>query len=205
MKKLMLYKPDCPDNPLASVCQARSCGHLFRLRLARPLQGLMAVALCFSAYAAQGGNEVYVCTDSTGARVYQNTGSAGEQCRRLNLEPVLTVPQPAQRSAGQVGLGVQGGDARRGSPQGQTGLSTQGSSPRPADATAVVPSSAGAQSRETDRIRILESELREEERRLQSLIQRQQAAPEDKLVQDIARSQASLDALRREIGKVRKP
>jgi hypothetical protein len=72
-------------------------------------------------------------------------------------------------------------------------------------AAAAISNREAVQARETDRLRILESELREEERRLQGLQQRQQASPEERLSQDIARSQASLDALRREIAKVRRP
>lgn len=60
--------------------------------------------------------------------------------------------------------------------------------------------------RESDRLKILEAELRDEERRLQSLQQRQLAgANDDRLTQDLLRSQASLDALRREISKVQRP
>jgi polyhydroxyalkanoate synthesis regulator phasin len=50
----------------------------------------------------------------------------------------------------------------------------------------------------------LQEELRQEERRLQEIQQRQAGAPDTRYQQDMARSQASIDALRREIAKVRR-
>ncbi len=166
---------------------------------------------------AAASNEVYVCTDSSGARVYQNTGPS-DLCRRLNLEPMLSVPQPGGRSYGSAAGQSAGQSARQSA--GQSGASAASNPPAfPPAAGASAPPGAGAaqqrvpvlpsreaiQARESDRLRILESELRDEERRLQGLMNRQQTASDETLSQDIARSQASLEALRREIAKVRRP
>lgn len=151
--------------------------------------------------------EVYVCTDSQGARVYQNTGPS-EQCRRLNLEPVLTVPLPPTA----VRSGQSGAAAPGGSPASVPANRVSGSEPLPSGQPlpvnpGLVPSANrdNLQAREADRLRILEAEVREEERRLQSLLSKQHSASDERVGQDIARSQASLDALRREIAKVRRP
>jgi hypothetical protein len=167
--------------------------------------------LALSAVWAAGG-DVYVCTEPNGTRVYQNTGPT-DQCRKLNLEPVLTVPQPQirsgrapQSSAGQSGVAQPAGLGQQGGQQGvQSGAQQAGIG---AVAPSAVPSAQrpdqAALSRDADRLSILQEELRQEERRLQEIQQRQAGAPDTRSQQDMARSQASIDALRREIAKVRR-
>lgn len=164
----------------------------------------------FSAFVcAQSASEVYVCTDASGVRTYQNTNPS-DQCKRMNLNAVLSVPQsgaarPGAASAtaaspqsGANGAGQGGNRADRIDANGgqSSPSANMGSAANPRDSQSA---------READRIRILEIELKEEERRLQGLQQRQQSTTDERLGQDIARSQASLDALKRELAKARRP
>ncbi|MCE2680992.1 MAG: hypothetical protein LW629_11245 [Burkholderiales bacterium] len=131
---------------------------------------------------------MYVCTDAKGTRTYQNTGQT-DHCRKLNLEPVLTVPAPtASTPANRVGTA---------SAKTFGGSSAQSSSGQYADSP--------ASDRDVDRRKILEQELLQEEGRLLELRQRGQSSTDARLQGEIARSEASIGSLKREISKLRRP
>ena len=46
---------------------------------------------------AAGAQEIFVCTDADGRKVYQNTGSA-KGCKRLDVQPLVSMPAPRLRS-----------------------------------------------------------------------------------------------------------
>jgi len=146
-----------------------------------------------SAY-AQG--EIYLCTDAEGRKTYQNTG-AGKGCRRLDVQPLMTVPAPRLPS-----VPVRSAAAERVTPA---------SFPRIDDET--------QRSRDSDRRRILEDELRIEEERLARLREEfNSGEPERRgdernfaryqervarLQDEILRSEGSIEALRRELAMLR--
>jgi hypothetical protein len=146
--------------------------------------------------------QVYRCDTDTGVPLYQN--APGPRCKALDLPTLSTIPapklpeQPARQGA------VNGGAA--------AGAATgAGNFPR-VDASA-------QKSRDSDRRAILGNELRSEEARLVELrAEYNNGEPErlgsernyqryldrvQRLKDDIARTEASIASLRRELGSVR--
>ncbi len=154
----------------------------------RFFSALSALLLCAYVLPASAGSDMYVCTDAKGTRTYQNTGQT-DQCRKLNLEPVLTVPAPAAPMPAN----------RAGASPTKTfsGTSMQSSGGQYADSP--------ASDRDVDRRKILEQELLQEEGRLLELRQRGQSSTDARLQGEIARSEASIGSLKREISKLKRP
>jgi Domain of unknown function (DUF4124) len=153
-----------------------------------------AAALCavLSAVAtpAAAQSDVFVCVDAEGRKTYQNTGD-GKSCRRLDIQPMLTVPAPRV-------------------PAGQ-----------PAPSRAVAPASfprVDAQTqraRDSDRRKILGDEMQTEASRLAALkAEFNNGEPErrgdernyarylervERLKADIQRSENNIESLKREL------
>jgi hypothetical protein len=138
---------------------------------------------------AQAGGGVFRCTDADGKVEYRNVGDT-KGCKRVETETINTVPFP--RAAPKPAADAKGG-------------------PRV---------DAGAQrARDSDRRRILEDELANEQKRLAELrAEFNNGEPErrgdernfqryadrvEKLKADISRSEANVESLRRELGAVR--
>lgn len=154
-------------------------------------------ASAFSSFAVWAANDVYVCREASGTRVYQNT-PGGDQCQRMNLEPVLTLPQPSGRPASPATR------AAVPPPGPSRAPNVRPDSPRESSRQDPPRIDPAAAARDTDRLRILEDELRQEEARLQELQSTGTGRGDAGRQQDILRSQASIEALRREIAKVRR-
>lgn len=164
---------------------------------------LILVATAFASLpnlsAAQAG-DIFVCVDESGQKIFQNTGNV-KGCKRLDVQPILTVPAPRQPSG-------------RGSAAG-----------RSEDRVTVSPANFPRVDRETqrmrdsDRRRILEDELRAEEERLARLkAEYNDGAPErrsderndalyrervQRLLEDIGRTENNASSLRRELALLR--
>ncbi len=139
-------------------------------------------------------NDMYVCIDDSGVRTYQNTGG-GKGCKKLNLEPLTSVPAPRL-------------------PAASMGSSSSGKS----SGSTIASRDPSAADREFDRKRILEDELRKEEARLGELRSEYNEGQPDRrgdeknyqkyldrtarLKEDLARSEANVNALKRELSKL---
>ncbi|MFJ9533299.1 DUF4124 domain-containing protein [Herbaspirillum sp. NPDC101396] len=154
---------------------------------------LSGVACAAVVHAAPAQDEVYVCIDPNGATEYRNTG-INKACRKLDI-PAASAPAPTQN--------------KRVAPN------------KPAMAASPFPKADGqAQKvRDSDRKLILQDELRVEEGKLASLkaeysngeperrgdernyakYQERAAAMKD----DIARTERNVEALRRELARLR--
>lgn len=137
---------------------------------------------------AQPAGGVFRCTDANGNVEYRNVGNT-QGCKKVETDAVNTVPFPRQ-------------PAKAAEPRGSARVD------------------AGAQrGRDNDRKRILEDELAAEEKRLGELRQEyNKGEPErrgdernfqrytervEKLKADIARSEANVESLKRELGSLR--
>ncbi len=150
------------------------------------------------------GSEIYVCIDAKGTRTYQNT-APDEGCRKLGGEPVLSVPTlPTSPPAGAFINTPQNQSQTRNDSNYSKGNHGSVKSSGLGDTAPPQYLDQGAVARDNDRRRILENELRQEEARLQDLQNRYQTTPTPQLQTEIARSNSSLEALRREISKIRK-
>jgi hypothetical protein len=158
----------------------------------------LTLALPFAATAQS--TEIFVCVDENGQKSFQNTGNV-KGCKRLDTQPVLTVPAtrfPARAA------GVQPAVVERASV-------SPASFPRVDSDT--------QRTRDSDRRRILEDELRAEEEKLGRLkSEYNNGEPErrgdernfalyrertQRLSEDIARAETNLTSLRREISLLR--
>ena len=157
------------------------------------LAALSGLACATVVHAAPAQDEVYVCIDQNGATEYRNTG-INKACRKLDM-PAASAPAPTQN--------------KRVVPN------------KPAMAASAFPKADGQvqKARDSDRKLILQDELRLEEGKLAGLkadynngeperrgdernyakYQERAAAMKD----DIARAERNVDALRRELGKLR--
>lgn len=140
--------------------------------------------------------EIYRCEGEAGVPLYQN--APGKNCRKLDLQPLTTIPAPKSLPAARVSTVSSNGAA-------------PGNFPR-------VESSA-QQQRDTDRRKILEDELKKEEARLSDLRKEFNGGePErrsdernfekyqgriQKMKEDMARTEANIGSIRREIGMIR--
>lgn len=107
---------------------------------------LAALLLLGASAAARANSDIFVCEDAEGRKTYQNTG-AGRGCKRLDVQPALSVPAPRQPQRRSASV-----EARPISPA---------SFPRVDSQT--------QRTRDGDRRRILEDELGAEESKLQEL------------------------------------
>jgi hypothetical protein len=152
-------------------------------------KGAPAPAAAPPASSGGGGGGVFRCVDADGRTEYRNVGDT-KGCKRVETDAVNTVPFP--RAAGTPST----------QPRGNTRVD------------------AGAQrGRDNDRRRILEDELASEEKRLADLRQEfNNGEPErrgdernyqryldrvERLKADIARSEANVESLKRELGTAR--
>jgi hypothetical protein len=148
--------------------------------------GLLGLVHLGSAFAQT--SDVFVCVDDNGTRTYQNTGG-GKGCKKLNLEPITSVPAPK-------------------SSQGGGGKATSASKYDSATAD-----------RDFDRKRILEEELRKEESKLAELKSEYNSGQPERrsdernyqkyldrtarLQDEVARSEGNISALRKELNKLK--
>jgi len=164
-------------------------------------QAVLVLGLCLSPILACA--QVYRCDTDSGVPLYQN--APGPRCKPLNLPSLSTIPAPKLPAQPPRQGAVNGGAA-----PGAVGGSA-GNFPR-VDASA-------QKSRDSDRRAILGDELRSEEARLAELrTEYNNGEPErlgsernyqryldrvQRLKDDIARTEASIASLRRELGSVR--
>ena len=164
-----------------------------------PTIALIFYALAATVSSAQA-TEIFVCTGEDGQKVFQNTGNV-KSCKRLDVQPILTVPaarMPAPR-----------GDVQR--------VTEQRASASPANFPRV--DGDTQRTRDGDRRRILEDELKGEEERLGKLKTEFNAGEPERrgdernfalyrertvrLQEDIARTENNVRALSREISLLR--
>ncbi|RCS59668.1 DUF4124 domain-containing protein [Parvibium lacunae] len=162
------------------------------------------LALCLFSSWAHAQNEIFLCVDEQGNRTYQNVGT-GKGCRKLELQPLNTVPASKPNNPGNTGANV-------GNP-GQRGVTTGGGSsnfPRVDTSSQRV--------RDEERRRILQEELKSEEQKLGDLRKEfNNGEPErrgdernyqkyldrvQKIREDIARSEANIEGLKRELRNI---
>lgn len=145
-------------------------------------------------------SEIYMCVDEQGNKAYQNVGS-GKGCKRVDVGPVLSMPAP-RLPAGRSSMQSAAEERASVSPA---------SFPRVDRDT--------QRTRDSDRRRILEDELKAEEDRLARLrTEFNNGEPErrgdernfalyqeriQRLREDIARVETNVGALRREIALLR--
>jgi hypothetical protein len=142
-------------------------------------------------------SDIFVCTDEHGQKTFQNVGTA-KNCKRVDVGPVLTLPATRQPAA-----------------------SAQSAEPRAAVSPANFPrvDRDTQRTRDSDRKRILEDELKSEEEKLARLrFEFNNGEPERRgdernfalyqeraarLRDDVARVEANVNALRRELSLLR--
>lgn len=159
---------------------------------------LLSSLLCAPAFAQ---NDIFLCTDDAGRKTFQNTG-AGKGCKRLDVQPLVTVPTPrlppVSAGSNPVRPAV---DQRAGASFPRVEADTQ-------------------RARDGDRRRILEDELKAEEDKLARLrTEFNNGQPERhgdetrnyaryqervaRMQDDIQRSESNVTALRRELALMR--
>lgn len=160
----------------------------------------VAAVVMLSAQAPAYADDVYLCTGPNGVPEYRNSGNV-KGCRKLVLPDVVTVPGTrSPRSAGAAPTPAPSNSSNAG-----------GAFPRVDSAT--------QKARDGERRQVLEAELAEEERKLQTLrAEYNNGQPErqgnernyqkylDRTAQlksDIERSQANVDSIRRELGNLK--
>lgn len=157
-----------------------------------------ALAAASLAAQAQSSSDIFMCVDESGNKTYQNVGH-GKGCKRLDVGPVLSVPAP------------------RMPPQRAATASPEKFSASPASFPRV--DRETQRSRDNDRMRVLEDELKAEEDKLARLkAEYNGGEPErrgdernfalyaervQRLRDDVARAEGNVNALRREIALLR--
>lgn len=162
-------------------------------RLALPAALLILVTAATLPVPVAAQSDIFVCVDENGQKTFQNTGNV-KGCKRMDVQPILTVPAPRQPRA---------------------------AADRPAVSPASFPriDRETQQVRDSDRRRILEDELRAEEDRLAKLrAEYNNGEPErrgdernfalyrdrvQRLQEDIGRSESNVSSLRRELALLR--
>lgn len=155
------------------------------------LAALSGLACAAIVQAAPTSDDVYVCIDQNGVAEYRNTG-INKGCRKLDI-PAASVPAPTKRAAT------------------DKSAATAGAFPKV--------DGQGQKARDSDRKLILQDELRQEEGKLASLKadynngeperrgdERNYAKYQERAVamkDDIGRSERNVEALRRELSKLR--
>lgn len=164
-------------------------------RLALTLVSTACAAAALAAHAQS--SEIWMCVDAEGQKTFQNVGT-GKGCKRMDVGPVLTVPASRypQRAAKEADT--------------QAAV-TPANFPRVDRET--------QRSRDSDRKRVLEDELKAEEDKLTRLkVEYNSGEPErrgdernfalyaervQRLRDDVARAESNVNALRREIALLR--
>ena len=160
---------------------------------------LVSTALAAASFAAQAqSSDIFMCLDADGNKTFQNVGT-GKGCKRMDVGPVLSVPAPR--------------------------LPPQRTAKDPEDRVTVSPANfprvdrETQRSRDSDRKRVLEDELKAEEEKLSRLKSEYNGGePErrgdernfalyaervQKLRDDLARAEGNVNSLRREIALLR--
>lgn len=159
--------------------------------------------------------QVFRCETDSGVPLYQNT--PGPRCKAMDLPVITTIPGPARQPTQPAGPGAS-------TPRPSAGAA-QGAAPAPGapgtGAAAGFPrvDAPVQRSRDQDRRKILEDEMRKEESRLAELrAEFNGGEPErrgdernyqkyldrvQRLKDDMARSESALASLRRELGALR--
>ena len=183
------------------------------------MQVCVAAALA-ALWAAPAAAQVYRCEEN-GVPLFQNSPN-GKNCRKLDLQPLMTIPAPQVPAAGG------GRAAAAGSASGTTGGASSGSAASGGAASGGAPAAgpgalrvdaATQRARDSDRRRIIEDELRREEQRLgEARREFNNGEPErradernyqkyldrvEQLKADIARGEGNVALLRRELGALR--
>ncbi len=155
-------------------------------------------------------SEIFVCVDDDGRKTYANTGST-KGCKRVDVGPIVTVPAPRMPARGVVSPATSASAEPRASASNGEQRATPASYPRVEAET--------QRSRDLDRRRILEDELRAEEDRVARLRSEfNNGEPErrgdernyaryqervQRMQEDIQRGENNIVALRREIASLR--
>lgn len=106
---------------------------------------LLASSVMLAALPRVGAaQDIYLCVDDQGRKTFQNTGNS-KGCKKLDVQPILTVPAPRMQAR----------------PAGSTPDARPANFPRVDGDT--------QRSRDSDRKRVLEDELKSEEERLAKL------------------------------------
>lgn len=161
----------------------------------------MLVLAALAAPAVYAQTDIYVCVDDQGRKTYQNTGNT-KGCKRLNAQPLVSVPAP-RLPAGAAASPGRGADSQRVVPANfpRVDAETQ-------------------RNRDSDRRRILEDELRLEQEKLDRLkAEYNNGEPERRgdernyaryqervarLREEIERTEGNLGSLQREIALTRR-
>jgi hypothetical protein len=178
---------------------------------------LFATAIAALPPVAHG--QIFRCETRDGVIEYSNSASssADKTCKALDLPAVTIIPAPSLPPGAMVPGAAKGGPAPAGAAAGTAAGGAAGN----AAAGPAFPrvDTAAQRSRDSDRRRILEDELRKEEARLAELRQEfnsgepQRRGDErnfqkyldriQRLQDDIGRSESTVSALRRELASVR--
>ena len=175
-------------------------------RILIPLSLRLAVAATLSAACLSARADIYECIDANGNKRFTNIAAEAKGCRPLNIQLAPAAPPPAPASAAPPSA-----TTGKASPARPAATPTPGGFPRVDRETQA--------SRDTDRRRILENELANEQKLLDDA-KRDLAAQESQRLGDERNYQRVLDrlepfkkkvkqhednvaALRREIGSVR--
>lgn len=161
---------------------------------------VLLLSLGMAAPWAAQSSDIYLCVDEQGNKSFQNVGNS-KGCKRMDVGPVLSLPAPrlpAARSPVQPAVE-------------ERATASPASFPRVDRDT--------QRTRDTDRRRILEDEMKVEEDRLQRLLtEYNNGEPErrgdernyalyqeriNRLREDIARTEVNVSALRREMSLLR--
>ena len=148
--------------------------------------------------ASQAQSEVFLCPGANGVPEYKNNGNT-KGCRKLSLQESVTIPAPRQPAV------------RNGSGAASPAASAGGAFPRIDSAT--------QRTRDSERRGVLERELRDEESKLAALKREYNNGEPERLgnernyqkyldrvaglKEDIARSEANISAIRRELSALK--
>ena len=169
----------------------------------------VALAIPSATWPLLASAQVYRCESDSGVPVYQGSPS-GKNCRQIDLQPLTTIPAPK--------LPASPPRATPAPPASSSGAARNGArQAAPADFPRV---DAGTQrARDNDRRAILEAELSREQARLDTLrAEYKDGEPDrlgsernyqkyldrvERLKEDIARAEANIGALQRELSAIR--
>lgn len=168
--------------------------------------GLLPALAVMALQVAPAQAQIYKCVGPDGVVEYSNAPAQGSRrCTEVQLSPITTIPAPRLPRAAQPAGAAQPPAA----PAARTAS--------PSDFPKV--DSATQKARDTDRRRILEEELRKEEEKLAGLRDEYKDGEPDRLgsernyqryldrvqrlKEDIARSEANIASLKRELGALR--
>ena len=162
--------------------------------------------------AAPASAQIWKCENASGVVEYSNspaTNQAGRTCKQVDLGPITTIPAPK--------LPPQKAGAAGGAPASAT-AGTAAARPASPEGFPKV-ETAAQKARDSDRKRILEDELKKEEAKLFELKKEYNSGePErvggernyqkyldrvERLKEDIARAEANIGAIRRELASIK--